>query len=98
MQDCWTEHSYYSEISYLTNLQMEGFIAKDKMKEVDQKINAMFDEMYLEGVNCEGYEPKWEVVKKAMLEGTCADSVYHDYSIELKDGKLYHEGTNDEVN
>ena len=86
----WTQHYHYEEINTLTTLQMDGFIAKEKMEEVNAKIDKMFDQMYFEGVNCEGYEPKWEVAKKAMLEGKCDEKVYHDYQLQLINGKLYH--------
>tara|TARA_R100000458_G_C8135986_1_gene149063 strand:+ start:264 stop:665 length:402 start_codon:yes stop_codon:yes gene_type:complete len=86
---CWTEHPYYEEISTLTRLSHDGHLNKKGREAYDKKIQEMFDEMYFNGWNTEGHEPKWESAKKAMLEG-CDEQVYRDYSLELIDGKLYH--------
>ena len=87
--DIWTEHPYYEEISTLTRLSHDGHLNKKGREAYDKKIQEMFDEMYFDGWNTEGHEPKWESAKKAMLEG-CDEQVYRDYSLELIDGKLYH--------
>jgi hypothetical protein len=106
MQECWTSHYHYDEIASLTDVQFamreSGISNDDKaMKIIDDKINAMFDEMYLEGVNCEGYEPKWELVQEALTkvdsEGKFIgnENILGDYGYFCIDGIVYEEWDSD---
>jgi hypothetical protein len=53
----WTEHHNYDEISILTSLSMSGECSSDTKKVIRKHCDALFMEMWDEGVDCEGWEP-----------------------------------------
>lgn len=53
----WTEHSSYQEMSILTMVSGHKS-CNDEMKErIQMHCDAIFMEMWEEGVDCEGWEP-----------------------------------------
>ena len=72
--ECWTEHPDYEEIATLTRLSMDGHLNKKGREDYDKRMQEMFDEMYFDGWNTEGHEPKWESAKKAVIH-RCIETI-----------------------
>ena len=53
----WTEDYRYEEMSTLTNLAMSGKCSKETKKIIDLHCDALFYEMYEDGVDCEAWWP-----------------------------------------
>jgi hypothetical protein len=53
----WTEDYRYEEMSALTNLSMSGKCSKETKQVIREHCDALFMEMYDDGVDCEGWEP-----------------------------------------
>lgn len=53
----WTEDYRYEEMSALTKLAMSGKCSKETKKIIDLHCDALFMEMYTDGVDCEAWEP-----------------------------------------
>lgn len=53
----WTEHHSYDEMSTLTSLSLSGKCSKETADIINKHCDALFMEMYEEGVDCEGWEP-----------------------------------------
>ena len=53
----WTEDWRYEEMSTLTNLAMSGKCSKETKVIIDLHCDALFSEMYEDGVDCEAWHP-----------------------------------------
>ena len=53
----WTEDYRYEEMSALTNLGMSGKCSKETKVIIDLHCEALFSEMYEDGVDCEAWHP-----------------------------------------
>lgn len=53
----WTEDHRYEEMSVLTSLAMSGKCSPETKKVIDDHCDALFAEMYEDGVDCEAWEP-----------------------------------------
>lgn len=87
LSGCWTEHYYYTEIAKLTELEMNGHLNAEGVKQAQKEIKEMFDIIWLDGYSLDGGEPSdavWEVMECGEAHASC----YEEYGLQFVNGKM----------